>query len=393
MNDQAPSMSTGKRVARKLMAPLINRVDMVRHELTLTERREAALAAQIEQLTKANERLDAFQELASEEISTQLRGEILQLLREMAGADPDQDPALAIRDRFDHSLLHAEAVAEDSRTQFKREIGDLRTIIRLTQALAERAVAAAANRRADDDVEPIERIARRGEDPSPARHYSHAVPSFDTLYRAFEDRHRGTPETIRDRQRDDYLELLSGLDNPELPIADLGCGRGELVQLLVTEGQKAIGVDSNLGQVVEGDPELFVESDLFDWLDTQADSSCRAVVAMHVVEHLPTELQVRLVFESRRVLAENGVLILETPNTLSVSTAATNFWVDPTHERPVHPLFIEFLAEEAGFVSAESRPLHQLPVEFPSNEHTEELVHDLNSLILGSGDIAIIARR
>jgi O-antigen chain-terminating methyltransferase len=212
------------------------------------------------------------------------------------------------------------------------------------------------------------------------------VPDFDLLYRSFEDRHRGDAVTILERQRDDYLALLSGTPNPELRIADLGCGRGELVRLLLDEGQDAIGVDANLGQ-------HFEQGDLFDWLDRRDDGSLRAVVAMHVVEHLPLDLQIRLVFEARRVLAPGGLLLLETPNTLSLSVAASNFWVDPTHERPVHPLFLEFLAEQAGFSTWESLPLHQMPAAFRGPAVAKELIDDLDTLILGRADMALVARR
>ncbi|HEX2575772.1 MAG TPA: class I SAM-dependent methyltransferase, partial [Aquihabitans sp.] len=223
--------------------------------------------------------------------------------------------------------------------------------------------------------------------------FAHPSPSFDLLYRAFEDRHRGTPADITDRQREDYLALVEGLPHPDLPVADLGCGRGELVRLLDGAGIAAVGVDSNHGQVADGEDRLFAEDDLFRWLDAQDDGSQRAVLAMHVVEHLPLDLQVRLVFEARRVLAEGGLLVLETPNALSIGTAATNFWVDPTHERPVHPAFLEFLADEAGFATTELRPLHEVPLSFRGRDDAPELAADLESLIFGSGDMALLAWR
>jgi O-antigen chain-terminating methyltransferase len=219
------------------------------------------------------------------------------------------------------------------------------------------------------------------------------VPSIDLLYRSFEDRHRGHPNQISERQGHDYLELLRDLPNPELPVVDLGCGRGELVRLLHGEGLVALGVDSNPGQLTECKGSLFLDRDMFGWLDSQADGSHRAVVSVHVVEHLPLELQIRLVFESRRILAAGGVLLLETPNSLSLSTAATNFWVDPTHERPVDPRFLEFLAIEAGFVEVELRPLHEIELSFRGADEAPQLVGHLNSIIFGSADMSVVARR
>ena len=319
------------------------------------------------------------------------------ILAELDPAGGAEAAGTALRLRLEHGLLHAEAIAAETREGLHRELGDLRSSTRLTQSLVERALAASVPAPAQPDGAAATRLDQVAPttDAAPASPptFTHPVPSFDLLYRAFEDRHRGRIEEITARQSEDYLELLEGLPHPDLAIADLGCGRGELVRLLDGHGLATIGVDSNQGQIADSEERLFVEDDLFRWLDTQTDGSHRAVVAMHVVEHLPLDLQIRLVFESRRVLADGGLLVLETPNTMSISTAATNFWVDPTHERPVHPAFLEFLADEAGFGVVELRPLHPMPLAFRGGDTAPELVDDLNSLILGSGDLALLAHR
>ena len=224
-----------------------------------------------------------------------------------------------------------------------------------------------------------------------SRTYTRSTPSFNLLYRSFEDRHRGSSKVIREMQEHDYLDLLSALPHPHLPIVDLGCGRGELVRLLHDRQQRSLGIDSNAGQIAADEPaDLLVQEDMFTWLDDRDNASVRAVVSLHVIEHLLVDEQVRLVFEAYRVVAEGGLLLLETPNTLSLSTAATNFWVDPTHQHPVHPMFLEFLAQEAGFRNVETRPMHPIPLSFPTDE-APDLAADLNSLILGSGDLALVA--
>ena len=220
-----------------------------------------------------------------------------------------------------------------------------------------------------------------------------AAPTFDQLYRAFEDQHRGGEDVIRERQEADYLALLRELPQPTLPVVDLGCGRGELVELLNSHGVRAVGIDANAGQLLDWATEQFVVADMFDWLDDQPDRSHRAVVSLHVVEHLPVDLAVRLMFEAYRILTDGGALVLETPNAPSLTTAATNFWVDPTHQRPVHPSLLEFLARQAGFHAIELLPLHAVPLSFQGEAQVPELVEELNSLLFGSGDIALIARR
>jgi SAM-dependent methyltransferase len=379
--DDRDSAGSGQGV-RRMLGSLRERVNAVRSAVADVGRRNEELSARLDQLARQTERLEAYQHVMREEVEAAFAS----VTTALSGSSPDQPPGEILQRRLDHALLHAEALTAETRSKFERELAELRSTLRLTQAMAERAAAAPSG------TAPAP---GRGDEGPPlsGRSWTHPAPSFSALYRAFEDAHRGDPVAIRHQQRADYLEVVSNLPNPELPVADLGCGRGEFVELLVGEGVLAVGVDSNLGQVVGGDRERFVEQDLFEWLDEREGESLRAVLALHVVEHLPLELQVRLVFEARRVLAPGGLVVLETPNALSLSTAATNFWVDPTHQRPVHPLFLEFLAREAGFTEVRTTPMHPLPVSFRGSEHAPELVEDLDSLILGSGDLALVASR
>lgn len=397
MTENNRARELAKRAGRMALGPVTTRLDQLRGDLERLEAQQAQLAASVEQVVAANHRLEAYFDLfraGLEEAPTSVESAAvgaISILEELAPEGGPDGAGQALRLRFEHGLLHAEAMAKNATESVNRQIGEVRSSLRLTQAMVERAMADTPPTAGTDRTD--QRPPSPGPAPTPTASYIHPVPSFDLLYRAFEDRHRGDPEQITERQGHDYLGLLLELPNPELPVADLGCGRGELVRLLDAEDITAVGVDSNHSQVADSEERLFVEDDLFHWLDTQADGSHRAVVSMHVVEHLPLHLQIRLVFESRRILAEGGILLLETPNALSLSTAATNFWVDPTHERPVHPLFLEFLATEAGFATVELRPLHEMDVSFRGAEHAPDLVEDLNSLILGAGDMAVVARR
>ena len=408
-----PHPTTGrelvKRAGRVALGPITERLDYVRRDLEQVQGDHASLQAELERIDAAHRRLDAYLDRFREEIRAEvarIEGEIgtAEAVARSLVAELQPDAARPyeigtdLRLRVEHALLHAEALTAEAREHADRQLADLRGSTRLTQALVERALAAPGPAATTDTDAGGATAAGStpAAGPAPTRPdpgFTHPTPSFDLLYRAFEDRHRGTDTAIAERQREDYLELITALPHPDLPVADLGCGRGELVLLLGKEGIEATGVDANLGQVVGGDTARFVEDDLFRWLDAQEAGSQRAVTAMHVVEHLPLDLQVRLVFDAHRVLAEGGVLILETPNTLSLSTAATNFWVDPTHERPVHPLFLEFLATEAGFAKVELRPLHRLDVAFAHRGEAPGLPGELESLLFGSGDIALVAHR
>jgi len=407
-----PAKDLAKRAGRSALGPLTGRIDLLRRDVADLRRefgelttRQDAVASSAEQVHAVVHRLEAYvdrvvEELRSAVADAQGRGDVARSVGDELGGDPAA-AGTALRERFDHALLHAEALTKEARADLTRQLGELRSTVRLTQALVERVLDAPSSA-------PVPRPAGTaptgagavgstdaptgGTDRVDLHRFAHPTPTFDVLYRTFEDRHRGAQEEILRRQREDYLELLRGLPNPELPVADLGCGRGELVGMLDGAGVVALGVDENAGQVDEAG-DLIEQADLFDWLDGRDRGTVRAITSLHVVEHLPLDLQVRLVFESHRVLAPGGVLVLETPNSYSLSTAATNFWVDPTHQRPIHPLFLEFLAVEAGFVDVELRPLHELGVRFDARGDAPGLAADLERLLFGHGDIALIARR
>ena len=197
----------------------------------------------------------------------------------------------------------------------------------------------------------------------------------ETLARAVEEhgyfelerRYRGTEEEILDRISV-YLPWLKTIPGPVL---DLGCGRGESLALLRDHGIPARGVDSSARMVAlcrERGLEA-QEGDLFGTLAGVEEGSLGAVVSFHVIEHLPPASLDRLVRLAYRALKPDGVLILETPSPLSLIVAARNFWLDPTHVRPVHPESLKLMYELAGFDPVERLDLRP----FPDTERLPEI--------------------
>ena len=160
-----------------------------------------------------------------------------------------------------------------------------------------------------------------------------------------------------------YLQAAVAAGAAALPVLDLGCGRGEALAVLADAGIAARGVDAN-ARMVERCREQGLEAeqgDLFAVLAGAGEASLAGVVSFHVIEHLPPPAVDRLVRLAWRALAPGGVLVLETPNPLSVVVAARSFWLDPTHVRPVHPDTLRLLFELAGFDSVEHLELRPYP--------------------------------
>lgn len=172
------------------------------------------------------------------------------------------------------------------------------------------------------------------------------------FYRAFEDRYRGSRELIGERLKV-YLPFVQPLHKLVSPAnaVDLGCGRGEWLELLQREGFDAHGVDLDEDMLkASRELSLSVQKDeAVNHLKTLDSESMALVTAFHVVEHISfSELQ-ELLVESLRVLKPGGLLILETPNPENVVVATRNFFLDPTHLRPIPPLLLSFVCEYAGF--------------------------------------------
>ena len=224
-------------------------------------------------------------------------------------------------------------------------------------------------------------------------------------YLELEDRFRGTREEISDRAQA-YLGHLEGKGS----ILDLGCGRGEMLAVLEEHGLTARGVDQseemvshcrNLGLTAD-------RIDLFGALAQAPEGSLGGVLSVHVIEHLePTDLD-RLVRLAWRALEPGGSLILETPNPLSLVVAARNFWLDPTHRRPVHPATLMLLFEQAGFDPVERLDLRPFEVEDrlpeidlsdlsedikPVADHVNRLRDQLDELLYGFQDYAMVGTK
>jgi SAM-dependent methyltransferase len=224
----------------------------------------------------------------------------------------------------------------------------------------------------------------------------------DAAYVAFENRFRGSREEIRERISD-YVALFRDL----APVLDLGCGRGELLDLLHEAGIAARGVDANASAVAECRARGLdvVEGDLLAFLRAEKSGTVGAVFAAQVAEHLKACVLIELVREAQRVLRPGGLLVIETVNPRSVIGFLDLFTRDLTHERPLHPETLRFLAAAEGFsdVRIEWRSaiepdaqLQAIPTDgLPpaAAQLLNENIARLNGLLYGPQEYALIARK
>ena len=212
------------------------------------------------------------------------------------------------------------------------------------------------------------------------------------VYPRLESHFRGPRALVRERQSIYLPYVREAVPTKNgLPVLDLGCGRGEWLELLVENGFAARGLEQNQEfvrecrgrglRVEEGEAGLLLA-------DLQA-GSVGAVTAFHLLEHLPFAAWLGLLQETVRVLAPGGVAIFETPNPANILVSSGDFFLDPTHHRPIPSLLLCYVAKSVGLARCRVLELH------PRREDPQAAAGSAESLLerhlLGPQDYAVVA--
>ena len=226
------------------------------------------------------------------------------------------------------------------------------------------------------------------------------------VYLGFEDRFRGTTGSVRERI-ESYVPLFAGASN----VLDVGCGRGEMLDLLRLGGVTARGIDTNQAMVDECRSRgLDAERvDALTFLDAQGDASLGGIIAIQVVEHFEPAYLVRVLQAAYQKLRPGAPLVLETINPACWMAFFETYIRDLTHAQPLHPDTLRYLVQATGFTSVNIEyraPVTQSDrldrVSTPAgadtataaiaaavNDHADKL----NARLFSSMDYAVIARR
>ena len=229
------------------------------------------------------------------------------------------------------------------------------------------------------------------------------LPVEDVIdYFSFEKRMRGDEEEVRSKQSV-YLPYFRS----HAPVVDIGCGRGEFLQLLMAEGIDARGVDRHPSMAAHCASQglSVIQGDFFEYLAQQSDDSLGGVFCAQVIEHLAPRRLVELIQLSFSKLRSGGIAVFETQNPQCLLSIAGWFWLDPSHRRPIHPQQLLFLMEMVGFHTPEvlwlneCEPEHRLPRLGSGTGNRRErqrfnaAIERFNQVFLGPADYAVLGTK
>lgn len=218
---------------------------------------------------------------------------------------------------------------------------------------------------------------------------------LDALYVSLEDELRGPRGMVKTRL-EPYLTFVreAGVGTDKWPVLDLGCGRGEWLELLREHDLIGRGVDFNTA-LIDACRERGLEvheGDLLEYLRELPSSSLGAVTGFHVIEHLPLQGLIDTLTEVARVLKPGGLAIFETPNCGNLLVGSHTFYLDPTHRNPLPSLLMRFLLEARGLSRVEV--LEMNPSEdLPALPGDDALTRRFNEFFCSARDYAVVGYR
>lgn len=222
--------------------------------------------------------------------------------------------------------------------------------------------------------------------------------TVDINYLSFENEHRGSEQEIKDQLRM-FIDYFKDQEN----VLDIGCGRGEFLELLRERDIKALGVDidNDMIELCKKKKLNVIKADIFDYLRKVPDKSLGGIFCSQVIEHLPAKNIVKLVRMCFQKLKPDCWAAFISPNPESLAIFRNAFYVDLSHIKPIHPEALKFVMKEAGFKQVVKKSFSPIPesdrlsllANTEKNRTMNYNLEKLNAAIFGDQDYLILGKK
>jgi SAM-dependent methyltransferase len=301
--------------------------------------------------------------------------------------------------KYRESLAAREHRYEARTSALSAAVMQMQEEFRVSLGVANKAIATLKRHVTDTRVEAMGTAAAEAATPRPgaeAHEESAFAPSLDAYkYVGFEDQFRGSQAAIRERQ-ESYLPYFShlregaGASRASGEVLDVGCGRGEFIDLLNAQGIPARGIDLNheMAELCRARGLDVTEADAVEFLSAQPDESLGGIFAAQVVEHLEPAYLLRFLDLAFLKLQPGARLVLETLNPACWTAFFESYIRDITHRWPLHPETLQYLVRASGFTRAEIEfrspvpaqdRLQPLPVPDGANDMLRDMADTFNA--------------
>ncbi|HEX3703501.1 MAG TPA: methyltransferase domain-containing protein [Vicinamibacterales bacterium] len=294
----------------------------------------------------------------------------------------------------------ASAILTDPHEQIRRlesALGLMQQQIAVLKREVERQLETPDARTSDSRAQPSATAATSGAGSSRLNAYK---------YVGFEREFRGAPEAIQERLAA-YAPYFEGARD----VLDIGCGRGEFLELLRARGIPARGLELNheMAEVSRARGLDVTEGDAVGYLESLPDGSLGGLFAAQVVEHLEPDYLMRFLELAYHRLRPGSKIVLETINVDSWSAFFGPYLKDITHVRPLPSDTLLYLLRASGFQRVDMRAsapmgdehkLARLSIDAANGPGAAAVtaafnqnVDRLNALLFGFSDYAAIGER
>jgi 2-polyprenyl-3-methyl-5-hydroxy-6-metoxy-1,4-benzoquinol methylase len=231
--------------------------------------------------------------------------------------------------------------------------------------------------------------------PTPGQVGKILQPLEDWRYTGFENRFRGSEDAVK-IQLEEYLPFFK----KGKKVVDLGCGRGEFLELLKSKWIDSEGIDVNeqMVSICQDKGLTCRKGDILEKLAEYENGELGGIFSSQVIEHL-SPLYLKRVLEVAFVKLEpSAPVVLETINPTSVFALVQIYHLDISHKQPIHPQALKYLLESSGFEDVKiqySAPLDEemlktLPGADEQSSLLNQNIDSLNKLLYAPPNYAAI---